>query len=211
MKYPNAFAGVKKLYTAEILGLIALIFALITAFAGFFTIGVIETGVEDAVDASLGVTGILTIVTAILSLIAFILNLAGLGRAGKDEPAFQYGLYASIIGIVSSVAAGFLPDGIGKELLTVLNEIMLNLVSVLSIAGIMALAKKSLNTEMENRGASLLRLITASIVIAGVADIIYRFFVNGAVVLGIIAIVIDLVAALLYLGYLKRAKKMLAE
>ena len=36
------------------------------------------------------------------------------------------------------------------------------------------------------------------------------FFANGAIVLGIVAIVIDLAAGLLYLGYLNRARKMLA-
>ena len=211
MKYPNAFAGVKKLYTAEILALIALVFALITAVAAFFSIGVIEEGLEEAVNPSLAVTGVFTIVTAILSLIAFILNLVGLIRAGKDEPTFKYALYATILGIVVSVASGFLPDGTVKELLTLANEIMLNLVSVLSIAGIMALAQKTMNTDMEQRGTLLLRLITASIIIAGVADIIYRFFATGAIVLGIVAIVVDLIATLIYLGYLNRARKMLAE
>ena len=211
MKFPNAFAGVKKLYTSEILALIALIFALITAIAGFFTIGVIDAGVEEAVNAGLGVTGVFTILTAILSLICFILNLVGLGQAGKDEPAFKYALYVSLLGIVVSVAAGLVPEGFGKEILSVINEIVLLLVPVLSIAGIMSLSKQYMNSDMENRGNSLLKLMSASIIIAGVADIIYRFFANGAIVLGIIAIVIDLAASLIYLGYLNRARKMLAE
>ena len=136
MRFPNASAGVKKLYTSEILSLIALIFALITAIAGFFTIGVIDAGVDGAVNAGLGVTGVFTILTAILSLIAFILSLVGLSRAGKDEPAFKYALYATFIGIVVSVVVGFVPEGFWKDLLTVVNEIMLNIVPVLSIAGI---------------------------------------------------------------------------
>ena len=81
MKFPNAFAGVKKLYTSEILALIALIFTLITVIAGFFTIGVIDAGVEEAVNPSLAITGVLTIITAILSLISFILSIES-GRQG---------------------------------------------------------------------------------------------------------------------------------
>lgn len=211
MKFPNAFAGVKKLYTSEILALIALIFTLITVIAGFFTIGVIDAGVEEAVNPSLAITGVLTIITAILSLISFILSIVGLSQAGKDEPIFKYALYASLLGIVASVAAGFLPEGFGKDILSVINEIVLLLVPLLSIVGIMSLSKQYMNSDMENRGNSLIKLITASIIVAGVADIIYRFFANGAVVLGIIAIVIDLAASLIYLGYLNRARKMLAE
>ncbi len=211
MKFPNAFAGVKKLYTSEILALIALIFALITAIAGFTSIGIIDAGVEDAVNPSLAITGVLTIITAILSLICFILNLVGLNQAGKDEPAFKYALYVSLLGIVVSVAGGFVPEGFGKELLSVINEIVLLLVPVLSIAGIISLSKQYMNSDMENRGNSLLKLMTTSIVVAGVADIIYRFFANGAIVLGIVAIVIDLIASLIYLGYLNRARKMLEE
>ena len=211
MKFPNAFVGVKKIYTSEILVIITLVFGLITVFAAFFTAGVIEAGVDEAVNASLGVTGVLTIITAILSLIAFIMNLVGFSRAGKDEPIFQFALYASFIGIAVSVASGLLPEGFVKELLSVINEIVLLLVPLLSISGIMSLAKKCMNSDMENRGNSLIKLITAGIIISGVADIIYHFFVNGAIVLGIIAIVIDLIASLIYLGYLNRARKMLAE
>ena len=211
MKFPNAFAGVKKLYIAEILAIIALILTLITTVAAFFTIGVIDRGLEEAVNPSLVVTGVFAIVTAILVLIAFVLDLVGLSQAGKDEPTFKYALIVAIVGIVASAASSFLPDGAGKELLTLLYEIGINLVAVFSIAGIMALAKKSMNAEMEERGTFLLKLIIASIIIANVADIIYRFFANGAVVLGIVAIVIDLAASLLYLGYLNRARKMLEE
>lgn len=211
MKFPNAFAGVKKLYTSEILAIITLVFALITAIAGFFTIGVVDAGVTEAVDASLAATGVFTILTAILSLICFILNLVGLGQAGKDEPIFKFALYVSLIGIVVSVAAGFLPEGAVKELLSVITEIVLLLVPLLSISGIMNLSKQYMNADMENRGNTLIKLITASIIVSGVADIIYRFFANGAIVLGIAAIVIDLIASLIYLGYLKRARKMLAE
>ena len=211
MKFPNAFAGVKKLYIAEILAIITLAFTLITAIAAFFTIGVIDEGVEAAVNPSLAVTGVFAIITAILFLIAFVLDLVGLSQAGKDEPTFKYALCAAIIGIVASAASGFLSEGTGKELLTLLYEIAMNLLEVFSIAGIMALAKKSMNPDMERRGTFLLKLILTVIIIANVADLIYRFFANGAVVLGIIAIVIDLIASLLYLGYLNRARKMLAE
>ena len=211
MKYPNAFAGVKKLYISEVLALITLICGLITAIAGLSTAGVIEAQGETAANAGLAITGGLAIVTAVLSLVCFILNLVGLRQAGQDEPIFQYALYASLLGIVVSVAAGFLPEGVVKELLSVVNEIMLLLVPLLSIAGIMSLAKQSMNADMEKRGNSLIRLITVSIIVAGVADIVYRFFVNGAIVLGIVAIVVDLIATLIYLGYLNRARKMLAE
>ena len=211
MKYPNAFAGVKKLYISEVLALITLICGLITAIAGLSTAGVIEAQGETAANAGLAITGGLAIVTAVLSLVCFILNLVGLRQAGKDEPIFQYALYASLLGIVVSVAAGFLPEGVVKELLSVVNEIMLLLVPLLSIAGIMSLAKQSMNADMEKRGNSLIQLITVSIIVAGVADIVYRFFVNGAIVLGIVAIVVDLIATLIYLGYLNRARKMLAE
>lgn len=211
MKYPNAFAGIKKLYTSEILAIIVLVFALITVIAGFFTIGVIDAGIEEAVNPGLAVTGVLTIIVTILSLICFILNLVGLSQAGKDEPIFKFALYASLLGIVVSVIGALIPEGAVKELLSVINEIALLLVPLLSISGIMSLAKNSKNSDMENRGKSIINLITASIIVAGIADIIYRFFVNGAIVLGIIAILIDLVASLIYLGYLKRARKMLAE
>ena len=211
MKFPNAFAGVKKLYTSEILSLIALICGLITVFAAFFTAGVIEAGLDSAVDTSLGVTGVFTILTGILFLIAFILNLVGLSQAGKDDPTFKLALYATILAIVISAGASFVPEGVVKELLTVVNEIMLLLVSLLSITGIMSLSRQCMNAEMENRGKKLIKIITASIIVAGISNIVYHFFAEGAVVLGIVSIVIDLIASLIYLGYLNRARKMLAE
>ncbi len=58
MKFPNAYAGVKKLFTAEILSLIGVVALLIAAFAGIVTAGAAEAEAVGVGLASLGVVAV---------------------------------------------------------------------------------------------------------------------------------------------------------
>ena len=99
MQFPNALQGVKKIYKAEILSLIA---AACIIIAGLLAI-------VAAAGESLGVVviaGIFGVASAVLLIIAFIMNIVGVKRASLDEPAFKTAFYVLIIGIIAGIVMG---------------------------------------------------------------------------------------------------------
>jgi len=187
MNFPNALDGIKKIRTAEILGIIV---ALVAAVTG--------------------------IIAGILSIIAFIMRLVGYSRAGKDEPSFKTALYVAIAGIVLSVLSSvFAKNATISAIFKVLIDVCQPIATYLVITGIMNLAGKLGNTEMKERGTKLFKIIIAMYVIAIIIDIVSAIFGKNATtaaisgVLGIVAAVLSIVTLVLYLGYLKRAVQML--
>ena len=125
MQFPNAAKGVKKLWVAEILSIIAVVLTVIMAFvfvSNFRTqISDIETAVTNGTEVVLSdealtgaqenallATGGLAIGLAVLSLIAFILSLIGTFQGKKDEVNFGYAFLIVVIGIVLSIVSSFL-------------------------------------------------------------------------------------------------------
>ena len=107
MKFPNAYNGVKKIFTAEILSLIGTISLIIAAILVLATGAMVETGAADAaVNETMGMAAgfaIFGLVGSILMLVAFIMNLVGILSARKDEGLFNTALAFTIIGIVAAV------------------------------------------------------------------------------------------------------------
>ena len=105
MKYPNAYAGIKKIFVSQILEIISVIFFLIgmiAVIAGAVSLtGETEVAAAGLVTAGVGV--ILAIAGSIIAIIALILNLIGLNKAKNDEKNFQYAFWFVIIGLAATI------------------------------------------------------------------------------------------------------------
>lgn len=217
--FPNAHNGVKKIYTAEILSLIVAILLAAAAVASLFAESLAESGRAEAEAATAGAAGsflLLALAGGVLALIAFILNLVGIISAMKDEPTFKNALIFTIIGIAASVlASSFSKNETVSSFIQILVNFSELFVSLYVVQGIMALATRMNNSDMVERGnkvrwwlvitfavPSLVRLISAVLMLKNAEAV--------AGVLSLIAAVLTLVAYFIYLGYLARAKKMLA-
>ena len=112
MRFPNAYNGVKKIFSAEILHLVAVILmavGLVTAVIA----GVVGTAVGDAAELTEGefvvtVGGIIGAVSilavgGILALIAFILQIVGVGQAMKDESYFKTAFIFIFVSVIFEV------------------------------------------------------------------------------------------------------------
>ena len=104
MRFPNAAKGVKKLFVAEILGLIGVISTLVSIV--YFII----SGVSGAAQENEGVLVggaltfiILTVINLGVSLTAFILRIVGVVQARKDEESFSTALAFIIINAIIRV------------------------------------------------------------------------------------------------------------
>ena len=112
MRFPNAFRGVKKIWLAEMLMLLAAIVGIIIVIvmaANGTMVGediVINEGVKTPI-------AVLGIVTAVIALVAFILNLIGLINANNDDSAFRIALLVTILGIVASAISAIWSNTLG--------------------------------------------------------------------------------------------------
>ena len=108
MRYPDAFIGVKRIYTAQILmiiGSIALVLGALIALAGTSanSTGTLAGG------GLLG-GGILALAAVILMLVGFIMEIVGIYTARRDEEAFKNALIWVVVGIVLSVISSLLQN-----------------------------------------------------------------------------------------------------
>lgn len=217
MKFPNALKGVGKIYTAEILALIAALFIVLALILGVFGISVTSAGAEDAgVGLALG-AGLFTIAFTVLIVISYIINIVGVSAASKDEPAFKRALTAIIVGLVASViAAVFSKSEIVAAIANAVNRACELLVTYYCIDGIKNLADKIGNAAVKAKAVKAVKLIFTSYIISIVCKVIYDLFQTKASaiisgVIGIVSIVFSIIAYCVYLSLLRNAKKMLAE
>ena len=137
-----------------------------------------------------------------------------------DDDNFKTGYTYALIGLVLSVVFSILSyTKIGGDLLDDLVKLVSSFIQVVVtfyvITGIKSLSEKLGNTEMVARGKKTFNIYAAAIILASVVELAMTVLSGGlktAVVgiLGAVMLVLMVVGYILYLGYLSKAKKMLA-
>lgn len=217
MRFPNAASGVKKLFTAQILGLIASVATIIGLIFLIFTAAAADANAQGgAVAAGLG-TIILMGASAVLILIGSIMTLVGIIQASRDEGAFKTALIAIIVSLVAAVIAGiFSSNGLVQSICQIIQNVMNLAVTLFVINGVTNLAEKMNNTEVWSKGRNLLKVIVCIYALSLIASFISLIFGGifmsvTAAILALIAAVLDVISYFLYLSLLNKGKKMLAE
>ena len=217
MKFPNAAQGVKKIFTAEILAIIAAGCTLIGGIMIVIAAASAGGGSKGGAVAGLAGTAIFMIAAAIISLISFIMNIIGINNASKDEPSFKTAFYCVLVGIVASIVAGiFSGNSVVNAIFTLVGNISSLAVTVFVITGIIKLADQLNNGEVSAKGNNQLKLIVAIYALSIIASLIvmilggYSASVVAAVIY-VIAMILNVIQIILYLSFLNKAKQMLAE
>ena len=221
MTYPNAYSGVKKVFTAQIIMLISVILAFISAIisSGFIPN---DSSVEAAGQSMLAIIGTIALIVGVVSIIAFIINLVGLSQAGEDESNFKTAFILTLLALVFSIIQSVLSNNVRTEaggICGVVGEILQFLVILYVILGIISLGSKLNNEKLMKRGRSLLTLIAIFLIIGIVINVITSFVLvnpseNTLVILGVVAIIgglLRVIAYIVYLTLLAKATKALKE
>lgn len=219
MKFPNAAKGVSKIFTAEILSLIALIatggMAVFSAFLMALNQpkGELSTG---AVVSAAGVVGF-GIIAGILLIIALVFKIVGVVQTAKDEDSFKVIIYLTVLAIiVALVAACFSGNKFAADVARVVGDIVTLICSILIVLGIVNMATKYNNIAVIEKGGRILKLI----ILIGIISIIVKFIAiflpseSAAfliAVFAVIALILSIVQYCVYLSFLSNAKKMLNE
>ena len=209
MRFPNALEGVKKIYKAEIIGLIGALIGIVAAILALAGASAGEDGL-----GLVAVGGILLIAMAVLLVISFIMNLVGLNKAKPDEENFKYALYMVLIGIILSIVVGATKEGtlihtLGESISKICNL----LVNYLVATALLNLANRLGDAAVAQKAKSVRTLLTIVWVIALVLNVMGDVLTSKAgiiaVVLALIASVVEIIAYIVYLGLLSKARGML--
>ncbi len=216
MKYENAYKGISKLFTAEILKLLVGIMSVVTAILGVFSLAGAMAGLEGMFVGFTIAAVILLVLILIFSIVSFILMMVGIVTAGKDEPFFKTALIWIIIGVTSTILTNIVTSvPVMQNIFTILATVADILSTFYIISGIIALADRIGNIDVSTKGQTIIKLIIATYVIAiiiKIVEMITRMNTVGVVIsgiLGIIALVASIVSYILFLVMLARGKKML--
>ena len=199
MAHENARAGFGKLFTAQILGIIAAFCSLLTLIP---VLGPIIAGAA----------------IAILGLIGYIMNLVGLNQAGKDDDLIKSAFGLAIFSLILGVAGGIL--GALFSSMTWISSVVNMINSIISLVIIhhVLFGGANLNSALSDKAASTWKIVMTVIIIDIIVAIglIICGILAGSTASGIIAIVIivltildvilDIVSYFMYLSFLARAK-----
>ena len=216
MRFPNAYRGVKKIWLAEMLMLLAAIVGIIMVIvmaANGTMVGediVINEGVKTPI-------AVLGIVTAVIALVAFILNLVGLINANNDDSAFRIALLVTILGVVASAISAIWSN---NETLNKWMDTAITICSMFAsyyvLTGIANLAEKMSDAATKALALKSRTLVEGSFCATALFKLIISIFKiqDGSTIstiLAVVALLLELVSYILYLRALSKGKKMLAN
>ena len=216
MRYPNAFRGIKKIWLAELLMLLAAVVGIIMVIV-MATNGTMvgeDIIINESVKTPIAILGI---VTAVIALVAFILNLVGLINANNDDPAFRIALLVTILGIVASAISAIWSN---NETLNKWMDTALTICSLFAsyyvLTGIANLAEKMSDAATKALALKSRTLVEGSFCATALFKLIISIFKiqegsTISTILAVIALLLELVSYILYLRALNKGKQMLAK
>ena len=216
MRFPNAFRGVKKIWLAELLMLLAAVVGIIMVIV-MATNGTMvgeDIIINESVKTPIAILGI---VTAVIALVAFILNLVGLINANNDDPAFRIALLVTILGIVASAISAIWSN---NETLNKWMDTALTICSLFAsyyvLTGIANLAEKMSDAATKALALKSRTLVEGSFCATALFKLIINIFKiqSGSTIhtiMAVVAMLLELLAYILYLRALAKGKKMLAK
>lgn len=223
MKFPNAAKGVKRIFAAEVLNLIATISLIVAALMIVIAVagGNYASGDTSAVLAGGGLVGALVfvIVWFVLTVIAFIMKLVGIINASRDEVSFKSALVFLIVSIVASIVSSILMTNninVAGNLLYTFAQLLEVFITIFVIAGGVKLADRLNRGDIGRKGTNVLKVIIVVNVLMLIANMVSSFMggIAASVVAGVlflVALIMEVVQYFLYLSFLGKTKKMLAE
>ena len=216
MRVPNAFRGIKKIWLAELLMLLAAVVGIIMVIV-MATNGTMvgeDIIINESVKTPIAILGI---VTAVIALVAFILNLVGLINANNDDPAFRIALLVTILGIVASAISAIWSN---NETLNKWMDTALTICSLFAsyyvLTGIANLAEKMSDAATKALALKSRTLVEGSFCATALFKLIISIFKiqegsTISTILAVIALLLELVSYILYLRALNKGKQMLAK
>ena len=220
MRFPNACKGLKKIFFAELISLIALVPYAVSLVLIQFLPEEIDKNNAEMLPAEVVVT-ILSILSLVMMTVAYVLNIIGYVTASKDNESFKKAMLLTVAGMVLTVVSGIMENANGNPILTNTFDSMENildlLITLVTISGIVTLSVTYGDLRMVESGKALFKFLFAIYLPTLIAYVFVYLLRNTrsaailAVTVTFISFALNTVYSLLYLRYLYRAVNMLEE
>ena len=215
MRYPNAAKGIKKIYLAEILGILALVLAIVMAImvAGSH----VDTSIsgEEAAQAlqaaNVGTPFvILGIAMMLIMLASYVLNLIGVVNASKDDEGFKRALWALLASIAFGVVAAILENSNAKvaSWLKVPSTLFELVVAIYVLEGIGNLARNLGKNDIADLSKQCRTWMMCALVLSAAAEVFVAVQAAESTLKTTSGIAASLVAYVVYLRVLNKARLM---
>ncbi len=218
MRYPNAAKGIKKIYLAEILGILAVVLAIVMVImvAGSH----VDTSIsgEEAAQAlqaaNIGAPFvILGVAMMLLMLVSYFMNLSGIINASKDDEGFKRALWALLASIAFGVVAAILENSNARvaNWLKVPSTLFELVVTIYVLEGIGNLARNLGKNEIVNLSKQCRTWMMCSLVLSAAAEVLVSLQVAESALKttsGVAAGLLQIVAYVVYLRVLNQARLM---
>ena len=215
MSYENARNGIGKVFTSQILAIIAAVCTLIAGIMAALLIGSVSAeSVGGAAASGIGAT-VFSIGSYVLILIAFILELVGLNKAGKDSEQLKKAFTITIVSIVVELVIAIVTNLTGEVAwINQIGDIVATILTLLVTYNVLygcAGLKPELSDKANKVWKMYMIVMILSIVLAVLGAILSIVGVSTAsaviaIVLIIVDFIFDIVSYFMYLGFLKTAK-----
>lgn len=212
MKYPNASNGVNKIFMSEIIALTA---SIILAVCSIVLMVCYE---KPGLEVLSAIMGALVLVSLGIFVVSYILQIVGINRATKDEPAFKVSLIAIIGALVITILEAIFYEQ--NETVTFLLEIGGDVAKFFLvhyiIHGIMHITEHLGRPDMTKKGNKIFRVIYIAIgfeVIVRVFEIIFgkKLGEELSMPFGIAANILNVLEYILFLNYVRKGNKIIKE
>ena len=212
MKYPNAANGINIIFMSEVIALAASVIVLVCS-----VIGVLCFENSELVFL-MGIMALVVLFALLIFVLSYILQIVGIVRASKDEPAFRVSLIAIIAALVITVLESIFYQS--NHFVTFIIEIAGDVARFFLvhyiIHGIMHISEHLGRHDITKKGTRIFRVIYIAIgfeIIVRIFELIFGKEVGEQLSMpfGIVADILSVVDYILFLTYIGKAVKMLKE
>ena len=218
MRYPNADKGIKKIYLAEVLGILAAVLAIVLVFmvaARNVNANMSGEEIAQAIETAKigGPVVVFGIFMMLLVLAAYILNLIGISNAAKDEDGFKRALWVLLASMAFGIVAAILESSNAKvaNWLKVPSTLFELVVIIYVLEGIGNLARNLGKRDIADLSAQCKTWMMCALMLSAVAEIFVALGTTGTALntaSGVAAALLEIVAYVFYLRVLNRARLM---
>ncbi len=213
--YENAKNGIGKVFTSQILAILAVICALVAGMFAAVTLTAVDENLTGATFGGSVGLAIFTLASAVFLVIAFILEMVGLNIAGRDEPLFKKAFIVSVVGLIISIVLGALASLTTISWIIDIKDIC-NFCIGLIIVHHVLYGVANICPSLSDKAMSVWKVYMATIIIAVVVNIVsivmalLQLYTGSAVLLIVFTLldaVLQIVAYVMFVSFLAKAKK----
>ena len=214
MRFPNTFKGIQKIWIAEMLMLLASVLSIVLLFVVANNSAVVEDVLVVAIDTP---TQVLSIASAVLMIVAFVLNLIGIINCRKDDKNFVNALIATVLGVICGIVNAIWGEakprlGEWMEFVMVMESCYASYYVLTGVSNLSEAYPDPQTKKLVDKSRNwLLGSFCLSAILKLIVDIFNIQDGTSKTIMGIVAVLAEIVSYVIYIMALNKSKKMLAR